>query len=175
MREDTAIYWNLTCIVQLVRRSSSLRSQHQVDALGVCLQLLQHLYLQISLNKPVLGRIEALIPLPVRLPPKPPAPRMKTVIWFSKMILPVAMSFVYTMVVTEAALPLSKTSNSLCSEIGEWRNNNTNIDKPSFINKVPLCRYRALDSQELFAVKKLSLKRMIKFQEYIEINGVSQD
>jgi hypothetical protein len=72
-------------------------------------------------------------------------------------------------------LPLSRTSKSLCSEIRERRNNNANMDKPSFINKVPLCRYRALNSQELFAVKKLGLKRMIKLQEYININGVSQD
>jgi hypothetical protein len=72
-------------------------------------------------------------------------------------------------------LPLSRTSKSLCSEIGERRKDNANIDKPCFIYKVSLCRYRALDGQELFAMKKLSLKRVIKLQEYIEIYGVSQD
>jgi hypothetical protein len=53
------------------------------------------------------------LPLPSRLPPKPPEPRMNTVDWFSKMILPVVLSFISTIVVTAAAFPLSKTSRSL--------------------------------------------------------------
>ena len=54
------------------------------------------------------------MPLPARLPPNPPDPRMNSVDWFSKMTLPVCLSLVSTMAVTAAALPLSKTSINLC-------------------------------------------------------------
>jgi hypothetical protein len=38
--------WRITCIMQLAMDLSSLRPQHQVDALAVCLQLWQRPYLK---------------------------------------------------------------------------------------------------------------------------------
>lgn len=52
-------------------------------------------------------------PLPIRFPPKPPEPRTKIVVVFSKMTLPVALSLVSVAVVTAAALSLSSTSMML--------------------------------------------------------------
>lgn len=45
-----------TCIVQLERDLSSPLPQHQVDALGVCWQLWQPLYLKRNLDKLPLER-----------------------------------------------------------------------------------------------------------------------
>lgn len=107
-----------TCTAQLAMDLSSLPPQHQVDAVGVNWKLLQGLYLKQTLIRQRLND-RSFIPVPERLPPKPPAPRMNTVTWFSKITFPVALSFVCTTVVTEAALPLSRTSMSLCSSKSE--------------------------------------------------------
>ena len=56
------------------------------------------------------------LPFPVFLPPNPPAPRMKTVEWFSKTTSPLEASLVWVTVVTAAALPLSRTSASFEDE-----------------------------------------------------------
>jgi hypothetical protein len=56
------------------------------------------------------------MPLPARLPPNPPDPRMKTVDWFSKIRVP-DLSRVSTMEVTAAAFPLSSTSKSLQTRV----------------------------------------------------------
>lgn len=52
-------------------------------------------------------------PFPTRFPPKPPEPRTNTVCWFSNNTFPVLLSFVSEMHLTDAALPLSKTSKIL--------------------------------------------------------------
>jgi hypothetical protein len=51
-------------------------------------------------------------PLPVFLPPKPPEPRMKAVIMFSKITFPLSFSLVSVSRLTDAALPLSNASKS---------------------------------------------------------------
>ena len=63
---------------------------------------------------------ETNVPLPVRLPPKPPEPRMKSVDWFSNISWPVDLSFVSTMTVTAAAFPLSSTSRMLRDNDMSW-------------------------------------------------------
>ncbi len=89
---------------------------------------------------------------------------MNNVKVFSKMTWPVALSFVSTAIVTEAALPLSNTSrilhvnNELEIEIpNEW---NKRV-APRLIHERAASGYRSLDRQILFAMKQLRLQQHI--------------
>lgn len=99
-----------------------------------------------------------IVPMPFCFPPKPPAPRMKTVDWLSKITFPVALSLVCTMDVTAAALPLSRTSRSLGPSrgISFWcskHNTRPLLYIPRFAHKVSFDRDRGFDSKVLFTMQ----------------------
>ena len=104
-----------TCREQPVKCSSSPPWQHPELVVVECWEQKQRHDLDDEIKWIICfwGTFQCTSPFPARLPPNPPAPRMKTVIWFSNITLPLCLSLVSMMVVTAAALPLSSTSISL--------------------------------------------------------------
>lgn len=149
--------------VLLAMAVSSLPQQRQDASWGLGSQLLRHHGLFTAPVNAVLKltSVDFYSPLPERLPPNPPAPRMKTVCWFSKIILPLALSLVSAIRVTAAALPLSNTSRILYKIRSALFHcmYNLNCTVPGLRDDGSRGWDRCLDCQILLAMQKLGLEK----------------